>query len=149
MALGKLASTLKDSAPASDGLAGYQEWAAQTHGSPDEFRVFMDLMHRSMAPGADFKFQADRLGGLSHMGDAKIQFFIPGPKIILRVQGLAWSKQSRQSHVNDVLQKLVWTGYGWFVADLLAEEIQANTHRVVSLALNYQDTPAAQRVLGL
>lgn len=147
--LGQLASVLKPTSDAQAGsqLAGFQQWSAQTHGNPDEFRVFMDLMHRGMSPGGDFKFQSDRLGGLSHIGDAKIQFFIPGPKIILRVQGIMWAKEPLKQHSNDIIQKLMWIGRGWFVADLLSDEIQANVHRVVSLALQYQNTPAADRVL--
>ncbi len=146
--LDKLASALKETSTDDGALAGFREWSALTRGSPQEYRVFKDLEHRGFAAGIDFTFQADRLGGLSRIGNAKIHFFLPMGKVAIRVQGVKWTQLSVGSKVNDRVQTLIWEGKGWFVADLVSEEVDSNTHRVVGLALSYQNTAAARASLG-
>lgn len=137
--------------PAQDDRAddgAQQAWSAQTRGSPQEYKVWKYLtgsLH--MQQGVDFSFQADRLGGLSHVGNAKIHFIVPLAKVAMRVQGQLWPTLSRSQLANDILQKLIWEGRGWFVADLLSAEVDANVRRVVSLALDLKDSPAAEAVL--
>ena len=66
---------------------GYASFAAATRGSVEEFKVYKELERRGLTPGVDFQFGADRAGGLSNIGNAKIQFFVPIARVALRVQG--------------------------------------------------------------
>ena len=118
-----------------------------TGGSPTERRVFEELQRRKLTPGLDFTFQADRLGGISRMGNAKIHFIIHDSKLALRVQGFEWPNLPREAHMLDLLQQMIWTNKQFFVADLLAQEIIDNVRRIVGLALEYKMTPAAEAVL--
>lgn len=118
-----------------------------TGGSPTERRVFEELERRGFTPGVDFIFQADRLGGISHYGNAKIHFIVHDFRLALRVQGFEWPNLPADSHALDQLQKEIWTNKGFFVADLLANEIIDNVRRVVGLALEYRMTAAAESVL--
>ena len=126
---------------------GYASFAAATRGSVEEFKVYKELERRGLTPGVDFQFGADRAGGLSNIGNAKIQFFVPIARVALRVQGEFWATRPRAARLNDLLQKLFWEGRGWFVADLLAQEIEQNVRRVVGLALTHRNTPAAEAAL--
>lgn len=115
----------------------------QTGGSPEEFAVFSELEDRGLTAGVDFQFQSDRFGGLSHLGNSKIHFLIAFLKIGLRVQPIEWIGESKKKKQNDYLQLLIWQARGYFLADLLAQEIDQAVKRVVDLALDYQDTPLA------
>lgn len=127
--------------------AGFETWAQVTGGSPHEYKVYKDLERRGLTPGVDFTFQADRFGGLSRIGNAKIHFFVPGVRVAIRVQGVLWETLSKSQRAFDVIQKLMWSGRGWFIADLLPREIDEQTHRVVGLALDGRNTAAAEAAL--
>lgn len=127
--------------------AGFESFAQQTGGSPHEYKVYTDLQRRGFTPGVDFSFQADRFGGLTRIGNAKIHFFVPAMKVALRVQGVLWVTLSRSQRAFDVIQKFMWLGRGWFVADLLPTEIDENVHRVVGLALDGRNTAAADAAI--
>lgn len=139
-----MAKTFNDSETDSEADAAFER---ETGGSPIERRVYQELVRRGMTPGLDFAFQADRLGGLSRYGNAKIHFIIHNMKIAIRAQGFDWPNLPSTAHALDQLQSLIWTNKGFFVADLLATEIMENVRRVVGLALNYRMTPAAESVL--
>lgn len=127
--------------------AGFESWAQQFGGSPHEYKVFKALERTGRKAGVDFSFQSDKLGGLSRIGNAKIHFFVPDVKVAIRVQGVLWVTLSMSQRAFDVVQKLFWSGRGWFVADLLPNEIDDNTHRVVTLALDGRNTAAADAAL--
>lgn len=127
--------------------AGFEQFAQLTGGSPHEYKVYTDLERRGFTAGVDFSFQADRLGGLTRIGNAKIHFFVPSARVAMRVQGVLWVTLSRSQRAYDLIQKLFWQGRGWFVADLLPNEIDEQAHRVVGLALDGRNTAAAEAAL--
>lgn len=119
----------------------------ETGGSPTERRVYQELERRNFSPGVDFIFVPDRQGGVSRYGNAKIHFVIHDLRVAIRVQGFDWPNLPRQAHTLDTLQAIIWTERGFFVADLLAQEVMENARRVTGLALEYRMTAAAESVL--
>ncbi len=124
------------------------DFTTQTGGSPSEYKVFRWLTSKGLVPGVDFIFQADRMGGVSHIGNAKIHFIIYATKLALRVQGYEWPNLSKKSHALDLLQKIIWEAKGYTVLDLLASEVDDDVNRVMNLAVNANRmTAAAESVL--
>lgn len=122
-------------------------WSALTGGSPTEWLVYRWLISKGMTAGVDFAFQADRLGGLSHIGNAKIHFIVYASKLALRVQGIEWPNLTAKSHSLDLLQRVIWEARGYTVLDLLGSEIEENVNRVMLLAMSGRMTAAAENVL--
>ncbi len=140
-----LARTLDDSAVA--GTAEEEAFERQTRGSPSEYKVYKWLTQKGLAPGIDFAFQSDKLGGISHVGNAKIHFLIYMSKLALRVQGYLWPNLSSSAHALDMIQRVIWEGKGYTVLDLLASEVDENVNRVMNLAMAGRMTAAAESVL--
>lgn len=123
------------------------EFMAQTRASPSEYKVYHWLIKKGLVPGVDFIFQADKLGGVAHMGNAKIHFIIYASKLALRVQGYLWPNLGAKSHALDIIQKTVWEAKGYTVLDLLASEVDENVNRVMTQAWAFRMTSAAESVL--
>lgn len=123
-------------------------FALQTGGSPSEYKVFMWLQSKGLTAGVDFVFQSDRMGGISHIGNAKIHFIIYASKLALRVQGYEWPNLSKKAHSLDMLQKVIYEAKGYIVLDLLAREVDDDVNRVMGLAyFANRMTAAAEAVL--
>lgn len=123
-------------------------FTAQTKGSPSEYKVFRWLESKGLTAGVDFIFQSDRMGGISHIGNAKIHFLIYASKLALRVQGYEWPNLSKKAHSLDVIQRVIWEGKGYTVLDLLAREVDEDVNRVMNLAvMQNRMTAAAESVL--
>jgi len=120
---------------------------ARTGGSPSEYHVYKWLVGKGFVPGIDFIFQAERRGGVSHIGNAKIHFLIFTSKLALRVQGYLWPNLSGAAHALDTIQRVIWEGKGYTVLDLLASEVDENVNRVMNLAMMGRMTAAAESVL--
>ena len=139
-----LAKALDDVAKESPESEGFE---AQTKGSPSEYKVYRWLVSHGMTAGVDFIFQADRMGGVSHLGNAKIHFILYASKLALRVQGYEWPNLSEKSHSLDRLQMVIWEAKGYTVLDLLASEVDSDVNRVMVLAMAFRMTAAAESVL--
>lgn len=127
----------------------YDLWKARYNGSLQEWYVFQDLENRGLEYNIDFRFRSERDGGLQRLGNAKVHFEIAGAKLKLRVQAVGWENESASQKAYDLLQKIILVGAGWFVVDLLADELTANTKRVMDLAFQYQNTPRAAGALAV
>ncbi len=114
-----------------------------TGGSKSEYKVYHWLENKGYIAGVDFAFQSDRRGGISHIGNAKIQFIVYASKLVLRVQGYLWPNLNKKAHALDEIQRVIWEAKGYIVLDLLASEIDEDVNHVMTLAINQNRMTAA------